>query len=178
MGANSAVEIDAWLRDGGLVVTASNRAARAVTSQFHRARRAQGLTAWPAPQVLDWQQFVRTAWDAQTTDSRLLLNPRQEQSLWERIIADSGHSAALLERPRQRLAAMAMEAHQLLCTHAPRFLTAYARTGWQQDAAAFSQWLAIFDEQLRSGKLLSLSRLPLEVNVLLQGNSTARPSLF
>jgi hypothetical protein len=42
-------EIDAWLRDGGLVVTASDRAARALGAAFHRARRAEGLLAWPAP---------------------------------------------------------------------------------------------------------------------------------
>ncbi|HYS45552.1 MAG TPA: hypothetical protein VEM35_03890, partial [Rhizomicrobium sp.] len=178
MGANSAAEIDAWLRGGGLVVTASNRAARAITSGFHRARLAEGLTAWPAPQVLDWQQFVRTAWDDEAADGRLLLNIRQEKSLWERIIGDSGHSAALLDKPRQRLAAMAMEAQQLLCTYAPRFLNPSTRTGWQQDAAAFSKWLAIFDEQLSANKLLSLSRLPLELNVLLQTNAKSRPPLL
>ena len=45
--------IDAWLRGGGLVVTASDRAARALATNFHRARRAEGLSAWPAPTVLD-----------------------------------------------------------------------------------------------------------------------------
>jgi ATP-dependent helicase/nuclease subunit B len=178
MGANYSIEIDAWLRDGGPVVTASNRAARAVTSRFHRARRAQGLTAWPTPQVLDWQQFVRSAWETQTADSHPLLNPRQELSLWERIIADSGHSAALLEKPRQRLAAMAMEAHQVLCTHAPRFLNPATRTGWQQDAAAFGKWLSALDEYSHANKLLSLSRLPLELNALLQAHSTRRSTLL
>jgi len=41
--------MDAWLRDGGLVITASDRAARAIAAVFHRARQAEGLTAWPAP---------------------------------------------------------------------------------------------------------------------------------
>src|SRR5258708_34802113 len=54
MGFISAPEVDAWLRGGGLVVAASERAARAIKAGFHRARRAEGLTAWPAPQVLDW----------------------------------------------------------------------------------------------------------------------------
>ena len=70
--------------------------------------------------------------------------------------------ATLLEGPRHRLAALAMEAHELLCSHAPRFLQTKARDGWQQDAAAFSGWLAAFDETCRSGNLLSPSRLPLE----------------
>jgi len=154
------VELDAWLREGGLVVTASERAARALTSAFHRARQAEGLAAWPTPKILDWKSFARAAWLERTScqdrgnDTRLLLNPRRKR-------LSGGHCrqrqspATLLEGPRHRLAALAMEAHELLCSHAPRFLQTKARDGWQQDAAAFSGWLAAFDETCRSGNLLS-----------------------
>jgi hypothetical protein len=85
----SAVEIDGWLRNGGLVVTANDRAARALAAAFHRARCAEGLLAWPAPSILDWKSFIRDAWEARgkdwETDGRLLLNPTQEQSLWAEI---------------------------------------------------------------------------------------------
>src|SRR5256885_13283480 len=37
-------EVDAWLRGGGLVVAASDRAARAVRTGFHRARRDRKST--------------------------------------------------------------------------------------------------------------------------------------
>jgi hypothetical protein len=74
-------EIDAWLRNSGLVVTASDRAARALAAAFHRARRAEGLLAWPAPGILDWKSFVRPAWEERSRDERLVLNPTQEQSL-------------------------------------------------------------------------------------------------
>lgn len=178
MGSDSAAELDAWLRNGGLVVTASDRAARAIAAAYHHARRAEGLTAWQAPQVLDWQRFLRTAWDEQTTDGRLLLNSFQEQSLWAAIVADSGHSAALLEGPRDRLAALAMEAHRLLCLYSPKFLARSSRASWQLDAAAFSQWLAAFDEICRNGNLLSMSHLPLELNPVLQGGQTERPPLL
>src|ERR1017187_5096340 len=59
-GPESEAEITAWLRAGGWVVTASERAARAIAASFHRARRAEGLAAWPAPAILDWQTFLRT----------------------------------------------------------------------------------------------------------------------
>ncbi|HMD76376.1 MAG TPA: PD-(D/E)XK nuclease family protein [Terracidiphilus sp.] len=181
MGPGSAAEIDAWLRGGGLVVTASDRAARALASAFHRARRAEGLTAWPAPSILDWKSFVRSAWEEHTLDKgdgRLLLNPVQEQSLWAAIAGTGRHMATLLEGPRHHLAVLAMEAHELLRSYAPRFLRPSARIAWQQDAAAFSGWLAAFDETCRAGNLLSTARLPLELISLLETEVAGRPPLL
>jgi len=166
-------EIDAWLRDGGLVVTASDRAARALGTAFHRARRAEGMLAWPAPNILDWKSFVRAAWEERTRDGRLLLNPAQEQSLWAEIAGGDGRLATLLEGPRHRLAALAMEAHELLCGYAPQFLRPTARSGWQQDAAAFNTWLAAFDQRCRAGNLISPARLQLELIPLLEDSSGA-----
>src|SRR5271165_5883024 len=100
MGPMAAMEIDAWLCNGGLLVTASDRAARALTAAFHRARRAEGLTAWPAPNIQDWKTFVRSAWEDRALDkedSRLLLNPTQEESLWAAIAGAGQHTATLLE---------------------------------------------------------------------------------
>ena len=168
MGALAAVEIDTWLREGGLVVTASDRAARALAASFHRARRAEGLAAWPAPNILDWKSFARAAWEQRSTGARLLLNPAQEQKLWVEIAGEERAPATALEGPRHRLAALAMEAHELLCSYAPRFLRPAARAGWQQDAAAFSGWLAAFDEICRTESLLSPSRLPHELIPLLE----------
>jgi probable DNA repair protein len=180
MGVPSAIEINAWLNEGGLVVTASERAARALTEAFHRARQAEGLSAWPAPNILDWMSFVRGAWEERTADGRLLLNPAQEQSLWEAIAGESRHMATLLAGPRHRLAAMAMEAHERLCAYAPRLLKNTARSSWQRDAAAFSAWLTAFDEACRAGNLLSPARLPLELIALLEDSSSPdeRPPLL
>src|ERR1700679_3315840 len=153
MGPKATMETDAWLREGGLVVTASDRAARALAASFHRARRAEGLTAWPEPNIRDWNGFVRSAWEERTLDnpdSRLLLNPTQEQAVWAQIASAHNPLATLLDGPRHRLATLAMEAHELLCSHAPRYLRQSARTAWQQDAAAFSAWLATFDETCRA----------------------------
>jgi probable DNA repair protein len=175
MGATSGAEIDAWLRQGGLVVTASERAARSLASAFHRARQAEGLSAWNAPNIQDWSSFVREAWAARTLDGRLLLNSTQEQALWAGIAAADGRLATLLESPRYRLAGLAMEAHELLCSHAPRFLRAAARASWQNDADTFSRWLNTFDEACRVGNLLSLARMGLELLELLENPSTDQP---
>jgi ATP-dependent helicase/nuclease subunit B len=168
MGTLAAVEIDEWLRQGGMVVTASERAARALSLAFNRAQQIEGLRAWPAPEILDWNSFVRSAWSARTADGRLLLNRTQERAIWAGLAAADGRLAAMLEGPRYRLAELAMQAHELLCSHAPRFLRTAARAGWQNDAEAFSRWLTAFDEACRSQNLLSVGRLPLALLALLQ----------
>src|SRR6202451_2652651 len=108
------MEIYSWLHGVGLVVTASERAARSLTAAFHRARRAEGLTAWPEPRIQDWRTFARDAWDEHCIDGRVVLNPLQEQSLWATIVAASAPQATQIEGSRYRLARMAMEAHGLL----------------------------------------------------------------
>jgi probable DNA repair protein len=167
MGSLPGVEIDAWLRQGGMVVTANERAARALVSHFNQARRAEGLKAWTAPNIQDWKSFVRSAWTSRSVDGRLLLNRTQEEAIWAGLVAADSRLTALLEGPRFRLAALAMEAHELLCSHEPRLLRATARAGWQHDAAEFSRWLTEFDEACRAGGLLSAARLPIELLQLL-----------
>lgn len=173
-----ATDVDSWLRGGGLVVAASERAARALTAAFHRARRAQGLAAWPAPAIHDWHSFVRGAWQERGDDDRLALNAIQEQALWAGIVGASGQGSALLEGPRQRMAALAMQAHGLLSNYAPGFLEAKARTAWQQDAGAFSGWLTEFDAACRSVDVLSTARLPLELLKILEAEQVERAPLL
>jgi probable DNA repair protein len=177
MGSIPAGEVDAWLRSGGIVVAASDRAARSARTAFHRARRAEGLTAWPAPLVLDWKSFIRNAWANRIADDRLLLNATQEESLWSRIVGESGHTAGWLDGPRHRLADLAMEAHTLLASYAPHLLQPSPRTSWQQDKAAFSQWLSTFDEVCSDRGLVSASRLPLDLLPILEKDLSVRPPL-
>jgi len=168
MGTFAGSEIDAWLRQGGQVVTASERTARALTAAFNRARKNDGLSAWIAPSIQDWNSFIRSAWMNLAGDERLILNVAQEQSVWAEIAAAEGLAATMLDGPRQRLAAMAMEAHHLICSHAPKYLRAATRAGWQNDAGVFSRWLSDFDVVCRSSRLLSPARLPVELLALLE----------
>ncbi len=174
--------MDPWLRAGGIVVTASERAARSLAQAFQRARRTEGLTAWPTPDIRDWQSFVRGAWDEHVGESdpggRVVLSPLQEQSLWARIVAHAAPEAVQLAGAGDRLAALAMGAHHLLCDYAPQLLKDNARAGWDQDAGAFSGWLTAFNELCRDGKLLSAARLPLELSAKLEAGASKRPSLL
>ncbi len=169
--------MDAWLRNGGTVVTASERGARAVAAAYHRARQAEGLTAWPAPNVRDWQSVALEEWEKRNRDARMVLNPLQEQALWAGIVKKR-HGEADLEVPRQRLAAMAMDAHRLICFYAPQFLNAKVRSTWQQDAGAFSDWLVAFDDECRRRECVSAARLALELAKLLESDRAERSELL
>jgi probable DNA repair protein len=176
--AEPEADIDAWLRSGGRVVTASERAARALAAAYHRARRAEGLAAWPAPDIQDWDRFLHAAWHERCADDRMVLSALQEQSLWAEIVQRDKQHAVLLEGPRQRVARLAMDAHNLLCRYAPRFLSAPARTGWQQDAGAFSRWLVAFDDACHAQRLLSTTRLSIELTEILDSEAGERPPLL
>lgn len=181
MSVTQDAEIDAWLRKGGLVVTASERAARALTLAFHRARQAEGLKAWNAPRIFHWSRFIQEEWMTRTRDGRLVLNRTQEQVVWAEIAARDQPLTTLLEGPRSRLAKLAMEAHELLCSHGSRWLRTAARAGWPYDAAAFSRWLTAFDDTCRTKRLVSAARLPLELAELLaegEENATSRASIL
>jgi len=178
MGARPEESIDAWLRGGGLVVTASERAARSLTQAFNRARRAEGLSAWQAPNVRDWQSFIRNEWDERNFDGRIVLNSLQEQSLWAGIVSASAPEAARVAGARDRLASLAMEAHSLICVYTPQYLNSKSRAAWDQDAGAFSQWLMEFDALCSASGLISPSRLPLELIRALKQDSAERVPLL
>jgi probable DNA repair protein len=171
-------EIDAWLRGGGLVVTASERTARFLSAAFNRSCRAEGLTAWQTPNIQDWQTFVRNAWDERNLDGRIVLNSLQEQALWAGMIAAAAPEAARLAGARDRLASLALEAHNLVCAYAPQFLNRRSRIAWDRDAAAFSDWLADCDEICRAGNTISPARLPLELIEGLKQDSRERAPLL
>jgi probable DNA repair protein len=170
--------MDGWLRSGAIVVTASERAARALTGEFNRARQAEGLTAWPEPEIVHWNSFVRTEWERRNGDGRLLLNATQEEAIWAELVSAGEHPAALLEGPRHRLAQLAMEAHGLLCSFAPQYLDQRRRNGWEQDAEVFSGWLTGFEQICRSGGFLSPGRAALELRPLLKKEVGVRPPLL
>ena len=177
MGIQSGANVDAWLREGGLVVASSDRAARAIRAEFHRRRRNEGLTAWPAPKVADWKTFVRTAWEERNTDGRLLLNGAQELAIWSDVAQSEEHLPTVLPASVRRLAILAVEAHDLICSYAPRLLRDEARLGWDRDAGEFSRWLSDFSKRCNKSSLISISRVAPELISTLRADSTPRPAL-
>ncbi len=159
------------------MVTSSDRAARALQADYHRRRRTEGLSAWPTPNIVDWKMFARNTWEERNRDGRLLLNTAQELSLWAEVIYSEQQLSTALPASVRRLASMAMEANDLLCSYAPQYLRQSSRVGWNLDPESFSKWLAEFDEHCGRNGLISPSRLPLELLSPLQDDSSARPPL-
>ena len=166
--------IDQWIADGGIVIAASDRAARAAQMDYHRRRRAEGAAAWPAPPIQSWTVFVSSAWEQFARDERMILNPAQELELWSDIIGREGHLVSALEASRRRMARLAMDANALLCSHASRFLRASVRSGWDRDASTFSRWLSAFDDACTRSSFVSPSRLAIELIPILEGDSITR----
>ena len=177
MGIQPGANVDAWLREGGFVVASSDRAARAIRGEFHRHRRLEGHLAWPAPNVADWKTFALTAWEERNSDGRLVLNSEQELAVWSEIVHSDQHLPTALPPSVRRLASMAMDAHDLICSYGPHLLRDDARAGWDQDAGAFSSWLSEFNKRCRKNGFISVSRLALELISTLRSEASVRPPL-
>ncbi len=172
------LEMESSLAVGGLVVTASDRAARALRTEFHRQRVKEGLSAWNAPAIVDWATFVRNAWEERTSDDSLVLSSSQEQALWAEIAEREEHVAVLLENNLYRLAALAAAAYALICDYAPDLLNPAARNGWDQDAAAFSRWVTAMEKRKQKDHLVSAHSLPHRLKDLLKSEDVERPPLL
>ena len=170
--------IESCLAAGGMVLASSDRLARAVAGSIHRARQQLGLAAWAAPAIQPWGVFVRQQWERRSSDARLILNPLQEEALWDQIAAQELSLATALAASRQRLGALAMEAHRLLALYAPAALGAPARRYWTDDAAVFSRWLEAFDRNCAEARLLAPARLVPELTAALERDPSPRPPLL
>jgi probable DNA repair protein len=105
----------------------------------------------------------------------MILSEAQELKIWELLVTENKSAAAMLTGPRRQLAHLAFEAHRLLCSYAPHALEPRKRNGWQRDAEAMSNWLISFEQRCMRERLLSASRLPLELlNVITRGEHEAQ----
>ncbi len=153
--------IDDWLAAGGVVLTSNERLARSLRGIYNRRREGEGLAAWSTPRIFEWKSFVRQQWDQLFADGQMILSPLQEEWLFAEIMHRKRVTAATLHGPRMRLASMAREAHELLCSYAPEYLDAELRSAWPGDTDAFHQWLSEFEVACQSERWLSSARIPL-----------------
>ncbi len=169
---------DAWLRDGGTIVTASDRAARNLRNAFSRQRLTEGMCAWPTPDIMDWTALISRTWTECGLDDQIVLNRAQEEHLWAGIVEDQSSLTALLPEARHRLAQQAMQAYALLCNYSPRHLDPSARKTWTLDKAIFSGWMTAFEIVCRTHNGISPGRMPLEMLPRLTADITPRSPLL
>ena len=152
----------ACLELGGAVVTANDRAARALRGSYAVAQQTAGRTAWPTPQIFDWDAWLAMLWHQHVLSEEnapLLLSQLQERSIWKRVVdaqsgvAPSGDAEAIAK----------------LASHAWELLSDFEQHGERQrswrpyasvDAQAFQNWAANFERECRTNRWMSRSDLP------------------
>jgi hypothetical protein len=122
---------------GATVVTSNTRAARSLRQAYSELQVAKGKSAWSSPDVLPWSAWLHRLWQEHIFHSpgefNALLNKRQEQVLWERIIG--GERSAL---DTTAVAAQCARAWKLL--HAYLISRDSASFQRRADCAAFYRW--------------------------------------
>lgn len=143
---------------GCVVATPNRRLAAHLKRDYDAAQLAAGKSVWVSADCLPLGAFLERCYGELTrfTPGETLLSSEQELALWEQVIADSAHGAALLNRPVAARAARDARGIQ----HAHRI--ALPRDGYapDEDAQAYCAWAARFGELARGRGLLDAARLP------------------
>src|SRR5437588_5476623 len=151
-------EVFCALERGATLLTASRRLARVFTQSFHLYQRAQGRSVWTRPDILPLDAFVdRTwrewLWTRAGEEDTALLDPLQEQIVWEQIIRESAGDS-LLEIPET--ARQSMQAWQLIQAYR---LPVDGRFQAADDWAAFAEWLRAFQTRCAKNHWIERARL-------------------
>jgi len=101
------------LQKGELLLMPNDRAARELRTAYDAAQRSMGSAVWEPASALSWTQWTSGLYSELILDgaeTRLLLNPAQEQSLWSAIVAEDPPANSL--GPSDSLAELAASAFQ------------------------------------------------------------------
>ncbi|HYL36896.1 MAG TPA: PD-(D/E)XK nuclease family protein [Bryobacteraceae bacterium] len=169
-------EIFRSLEAGAVLVTVTRRLARALAAEFHAYQVQQGHSVWRRPDILPLDAFLDRAWRdwvwrAPDSTPWTLLDPAQEQLIWEQVIRTSPAGDSLLQIPQT--AQSAMEAWRLI--HAYR-LSVDGRFEASDDWAAFAAWSRDFQERCRSQGWLERARLSDFIAERMAGGEIPRPA--
>lgn len=148
------------LEFGATVITVSRRLARALAAEFHGAQRERARSVWNTPDILPLEAFLKRLWwnhvrDASSLACATLLDPLQEQMVWEQVIRDSPAGDSLLRIPET--ARGAMEAWQLVQAYR---LPVDSRFEASDDWAAFADWSRKFRKRCTANNWIEMARLP------------------
>ena len=146
------------IESGATLITASRRLARVLTGEFHNHQRAQGRSVWNTPDILPLGAFLARAWSNSVRGGGLggtLLDPLQEQVVWEQAIRESPAGESLLRLPET--AQRAMDAWQLVQAYR---LPLDGRFEASDDWEAFAAWARAFRKRCAAQNWVEAARLP------------------
>lgn len=162
-----------------LILCATSRLAQSLRWQDDRAHVAAGDTRWSTLNTATVAQWFAILAEeallrghASSTLLYRLLDPFQEQLLWERVIADSipDHAASFFDVPG--MAATAAEAHQLMVVWGIAPVAAYAT----DEAQEFLRWRRKFLELCTASELIDAAQHHEAVLTLVDGGALQIPS--
>lgn len=140
------------LQSGAILLTASQRQARAQQLAYARRMQRDGHEAWPSPDIFTWSAWLERCWDELAVPALLdkesahgtLLSAVQETKLWEAVIADSGLGEGLLQS--HATAQTVQEAWRLSWEWG---IPPSTDNMPNEDVRAFATWAREFDERCR-----------------------------
>ncbi len=158
MSAHLHPEVLRRLDNGSLLVLPTARSASQLRRLFDARQREAHRLFWEPANVQSWQQWTQSLWThlvLSGLETRLLLNPAQEQSLWEEVIRAEESRSALSSS--STLAALAQSAFQRAAAH--NAIGRLRSTATTEDSRTFSQWADAFLALCKKRACLSPSLL-------------------
>jgi hypothetical protein len=141
-----------------VMLAAGGRLARHLAQRHARECGALGMNVWETPVIRTLNAWLAGLWQEAVelgADRRLLLSPPQQEALWERAVAESGHDAQLLAPAAT--ARLAQEAWTLL--HAWHLSYSELKDAAHDDVQTFLRWGEAFDELCREHGWIDTARL-------------------
>ncbi|MCD6582229.1 MAG: PD-(D/E)XK nuclease family protein [Desulfuromusa sp.] len=140
---------------GALVLTANKRLFRHLRDCFDQQMLAEGKSVWSTPQIVSYEGWLNRCLH-ELGEGWRLLNPQQQQCLWEQQIENSSRGTTLELLQLSKTAEKALQAHRLL--------NEYELTldGQQltEDQQIFRRWQHQYKEQCQQHEWLDQGDLP------------------
>ena len=168
-----APEVLTALARGATVLTANQRAARALRQAYNDA--PHPTPTWATPEIYALETWLATLWRqliVAGAETALLLNRTQEHALWRTILAADRNLSPL--QPIDALADLASRAFHLLALHSGLSrLRDYADSS--TDARAFGRWTAAFQRACARHSYLTSAQLPAALEAALTRGALPLP---
>ncbi len=133
------------------VVTANRRLTRDLRLQYNDAKAAEGLRAWPAPQIMPWGAWLKSTLE-ESYPEETFLSESQELAIWQGIL----NGTPLLDVPATARA----------CSEAWALIREWRlpldHPSWQytEDTSTFSKWASQFQSALRRKSWIETAAMP------------------
>ena len=143
---------------GATVITSTVRAARALLQRYNHWQQTNGNSGWLTPQILAWEPWLRTLWNAESIagrETRMLLTDVQELHLWRQVLARDETARQSMSLPG--LAELSQNAQKEL--HRYNIPLQGLRSDTGKDAQAFYAWSIEFEKLCRISACLPSAQI-------------------